>query len=201
MTWMTSLLQWTMRMAHMKHATDCQNALPLPLPLPLSLKGICSENRAPGSNVEAVRGHLGKLAWPAIITAAKERARPTYMAALYAAMAVVRSRGNNSGIREKHRGFWVACAAANPTRSASSSLKLCTCTKAGWPDSPFEGELQEELTTAQPLVGCQRSLAPVAQAILSSQTNNILEGACIPEALPADVLLLCHMHLPSRRIA
>ena len=42
-------------------------------------------------------------------------------------MAVVRSFGNNSGMRLKQMGFCVDCAAANPIRVARSSPKLCTC--------------------------------------------------------------------------
>lgn len=53
-----------------------------------------------------------------------------YMALLYAAMAKVRCLGNSSGMSEKQMGFWVDCAAAKPMRSASSSLKLVTCTGA-----------------------------------------------------------------------
>ena len=42
-------------------------------------------------------------------------------------MAVVRSRGKSSGMREKQMGFCVACAAAKPIRSASSSVKEVAC--------------------------------------------------------------------------
>lgn len=51
------------------------------------------------------------------------------MALLYAAMAVVRSFLNSSGIKLKQIGFWVAWAIAKKILVASNSPKLLTCRK------------------------------------------------------------------------